>query len=189
MSLAEQPPDWRTPGAYAVTPGVHRIPLRIDSPGLHAVNVYVLETPDGLTLVDSGWAGAQTTRELAEGLRWLGYALDDVAEILVTHAHWDHYSEAISLRRDRPGQVRVRVGHAARLDASLAEVRRGAGTAYAVAAALRWTRRARRLPELDDVNAMMAVLEIEAHLDVLADRGLVSVTTGADGVRRYTLSG
>ena len=47
---------WTEPGAWPVAPGVHRIPLPLPMDGLRAVNVYVLETDDGLTLVDGGWA-------------------------------------------------------------------------------------------------------------------------------------
>ena len=47
---------WAEPGAWPVAPGVHRIPLPLPMDGLKAVNVYALETDDGLTLVDAGWA-------------------------------------------------------------------------------------------------------------------------------------
>ena len=47
---------WTEPGAFPVAPGVHRIPLPLPQDGLRAVNVYALETADGLVLVDGGWA-------------------------------------------------------------------------------------------------------------------------------------
>ena len=47
---------WTEPGAWPAAPGVHRIPLPLPTDGLKAVNVYVLETDDGLTLIDAGWA-------------------------------------------------------------------------------------------------------------------------------------
>ena len=49
-------PHWSEPGAYEVADGVHRIPLPLPMDGLKAVNVYVLETEEGLTLIDGGWA-------------------------------------------------------------------------------------------------------------------------------------
>jgi glyoxylase-like metal-dependent hydrolase (beta-lactamase superfamily II) len=74
--------------------------------------------------------------------------------------------------------------HAKRLDATLAAVRDGCSTAYEVAAVLPWTRRDHRLSELDTFNARLATTETLAHLDVLAERGVVS-TTLEDGVSHY----
>ena len=44
------------PGAFLGVAGVHRLPLPLPMDGLRAVNVYVIETDDGLVLVDGGWA-------------------------------------------------------------------------------------------------------------------------------------
>lgn len=75
--------------------------------------------------------------------------------------------------------------HVTRLDATLAAVAQGRSTAYEVAAVLPWTRRARRLHELDLFNASLATTETAAHLDVLAERGLVT-RQEQDGLARYT---
>lgn len=47
----------------------------------------------------------------------------------------------------------------------------GKSTAGEVAAAMTWTRRERRLADLDPVHQMTAIVETLYHLDVLADRG------------------
>ena len=47
---------WAAEGAWEVAPGIHRIPLPLPMDGLKAVNVYVIETEQGLTLIDGGWA-------------------------------------------------------------------------------------------------------------------------------------
>lgn len=75
--------------------------------------------------------------------------------------------------------------HGKRLDATLAAVQDGRSTAHDVAAVLTWTRHERRLDELDVFNAMLATLETLAHLDVLAERSMVT-RTEQDGVARYT---
>ncbi|WP_300008225.1 MBL fold metallo-hydrolase [Pseudonocardia sp.] len=75
--------------------------------------------------------------------------------------------------------------HGARLDATLAAVREGRHSAFAVAEALTWTRHERRLPELDPFNSMLAILETAAHLDVLVERGAVTVASQG-GVAHYT---
>lgn len=76
--------------------------------------------------------------------------------------------------------------HGRRLDATLAAVRAGRSTAALVAAALPWTRREKSLADLDDFNAMLAVLETAAHLDVLAERGAVTAVE-RDGVVDYAV--
>ncbi len=339
MTIAEQPADWTDPGPHLVVPGVYRVPLPIPAAGLHAVNVYVIEDREGPVLIDPGWAMPETEAKLAEALGSLGHQLADVAHILVTHAHWDHYSQALALREtfgtrvrigrgehvsieaiaagqlpqqlehlrrsgaaeladrmsdhrppgpqdrdvprrepdawlahgeriplagrgldvfDTPGHTRGHVvlrdaaggllfsgdhvlphispslglepvpepkplrsylaslelvrdmpdtyllpahgpvapsvhtrveelirHHEARLDAAAQQVRAGASTAYEVAGGMKWTRREKRLEDLEEVSQMLAVLEIEAHLDVLADQGVV-VRAEQNGVRLYT---
>jgi glyoxylase-like metal-dependent hydrolase (beta-lactamase superfamily II) len=74
--------------------------------------------------------------------------------------------------------------HDQRLDDTAEVIRQGAGTAYEAAGMLTWTRRERRLDDLDPFNQMLAVMETAAHLDVLVRLGrLRSSETG--GVVRY----
>ena len=75
--------------------------------------------------------------------------------------------------------------HDRRLDETLAAVRGGAATAYEAGGALRWTRREHRLADLDPFNAMLAVFETAAHLDLLVAQGRLSVTT-QNGTHVYT---
>jgi len=49
-----------------------------------------------------------------------------------------------------------------------------------VACALRWTRRGRRLAELDPFNQMLAVTETRAHLELLAAQGRLLASTDGD---------
>ncbi len=77
--------------------------------------------------------------------------------------------------------------HATRLDATLAAVRAGHATAAEVAGVLGWTRRERRLDELDPFNAMLATLETGAHLDVLVERSMLTVVD-QDDVNYYSTS-
>ncbi|WP_326639380.1 MBL fold metallo-hydrolase [Streptosporangium sp. NBC_01755] len=343
MTIAEQPEDWTEPGAHPVRPGVHRVPLPLPSNGLHAVNAYVIESPEGPVVVDSGWAMPDTEKALAQALGTLGHRLADVAHILVTHAHWDHYSQALRLRETFGTRVRIGRGeqpsidafdeeqgfyprqiellrrcgapeiagrvaatesyeyerdlprkqpdgwlddgqrislgpveldvfatpghtrghvvlrdatagllfagdhvlphitpslgletvpdprplrsyldslrlvrgmpdtlllpahgpvtlsvhtrveellahHEERLDACAHEIKAGARTAYEVAVAMPWTRRRRRLDDLDLFSQMLAVLETGAHLDVLADQGVLVAADLDDGVRAYAPS-
>ncbi|GGW70662.1 MBL fold metallo-hydrolase [Streptomyces lucensis JCM 4490] len=75
--------------------------------------------------------------------------------------------------------------HDDRLHRTLAALGDGTHDAFTVARRLPWTRRERRLDDLDALNQMLAVNETVAHLDVLVLRGDAAVTR-ADGVDRYT---
>jgi glyoxylase-like metal-dependent hydrolase (beta-lactamase superfamily II) len=91
---------WLEEGAFEVAPGVHRIPLPLPMDGLRAVNVYAVEAADGLVLIDSGWALAQSRAQLDRSLAHIGAKLRDVRQFLVTHLHRDHYTQAIAIRRE-----------------------------------------------------------------------------------------
>ena len=78
--------------------------------------------------------------------------------------------------------------HEDRLNACLDRVQAGAHTAYEVALALPWTRRARRFSELDPFNQMLATLEIGVHLDLLVAQGRLT-RTAAGELMIYALPG
>ncbi|MEX1171078.1 MAG: MBL fold metallo-hydrolase [Chloroflexota bacterium] len=90
---------WHQPGVYQVAPEVYRIPLPIPEDGLRAVNAYVLEQPNTLTVIDPG-AGVEIAREsLEQGLSALGAGFADIDRSLITHVHYDHYTQAVAQRR------------------------------------------------------------------------------------------
>ncbi len=72
--------------------------------------------------------------------------------------------------------------HDDRLHATSAAVERGADTPYEVARALTWTRHEYVVDQLDPFNQMLAVLETQAHLDVLHHQQRI-VCEMIDGVR------
>ncbi len=78
--------------------------------GLRAVNVYVLETADGLVAVDGGWALPGAGALLARALATLGAGLGDLRRFLVTHVHRDHYTQAVAVRRETGARVGLGVG-------------------------------------------------------------------------------
>jgi glyoxylase-like metal-dependent hydrolase (beta-lactamase superfamily II) len=77
--------------------------------------------------------------------------------------------------------------HGRRLDETEAAVAAGAETAYEVARRLVWTRRERRIDELDLFNQMLAVAETGAHLMLLIAQGRVSRTLDSE-VFRFALA-
>ncbi|MFF0488716.1 MBL fold metallo-hydrolase [Nocardia sp. NPDC004068] len=77
--------------------------------------------------------------------------------------------------------------HRHRLDEVCERVAAGATTAYDIAAALPWTRRGLRLDDLPPEHQLSAIMEIDAHLDVLSMQGRVGHDDGAT-VRRFALA-
>jgi len=107
---------WSAEGAWPVAEGIHRIPLPLPMDGLRAVNVYVIETPDGLTLIDGGWAIAVARELLERCLRDIGHGFGDIRRFLVTHVHRDHYTLATVLGREHGAEVALGIGEKPALD-------------------------------------------------------------------------
>jgi glyoxylase-like metal-dependent hydrolase (beta-lactamase superfamily II) len=105
------PARWSDPATELVAPGVHRMPLPLPDE-LAAVNVYAVERPDGLTLVDAGQALRRCRSRLESALGDIGYGLTDVREFLVTHAHRDHYTLATQVRGELGTTVRLGIHEA-----------------------------------------------------------------------------
>lgn len=77
-----------------VAPGVLRMQLPIDLPGLGHVNTYLLEDADGVALVDPGLPGEATWNTLGSRLDAAGVPRDRVHTVFVTHSHPDHFGSA-----------------------------------------------------------------------------------------------
>jgi glyoxylase-like metal-dependent hydrolase (beta-lactamase superfamily II) len=107
---------WADQGAWPVAPGIHRIPLPLPSDVLKAVNVYVVESDDGPTLVDGGWAIEVARDVLDRCLRQLGAGFGEIRRFLVTHVHRDHYSMAAQLGEEYGAEVALGSAEKATLD-------------------------------------------------------------------------
>lgn len=82
-----------------ITDQVFRIPLSLPLRDLRAINCFVILGADGLTLVDPGWASEANESLVLSALKGMGYGPEDVQRILVTHGHWDHYTQAVAWQR------------------------------------------------------------------------------------------
>jgi len=102
--------DWTEPGTYEVSPGVHRIPLPLPTDGLRAVNVYAIECEGRLVLVDSGWALDVARAALESALAAIGHGFETVDRFLVTHMHRDHYTMALTVRREFGTRIALGIG-------------------------------------------------------------------------------
>jgi glyoxylase-like metal-dependent hydrolase (beta-lactamase superfamily II) len=111
------------PPVEQVRPGLWSIPVPIPNSPLRYVSVYVIELPDGVAIVDTGWPDEEAWDCLVTGLTDTGHAITDVRGILITHAHHDHHglstrvreasgawigmhpAEAVTMRQHTQGQV------------------------------------------------------------------------------------
>ena len=90
---------WADGRVETVAPGVHRVALPLPNDGLRAVNVYLLEEDDGIVMIDGGWAIPESRKSLEDAMAAVGHDLGEITDILVTHIHRDHYTQAVDLRR------------------------------------------------------------------------------------------
>jgi glyoxylase-like metal-dependent hydrolase (beta-lactamase superfamily II) len=73
-----------------IVPGLYVIPVG-------PVNTFLLDSPDGCTLIDSGLPGS--TDKILDAIRALGKQPSDVRHILLTHAHPDHIGSFAALKK------------------------------------------------------------------------------------------
>lgn len=83
-------------------PGVYRLKLPLAGSPLKYVNAYLLPSPSGHLLIDTGWKTEDTDIALTGQLKSFGLRYEDIGHIVITHAHIDHYGMAAEvLRRSR----------------------------------------------------------------------------------------
>jgi glyoxylase-like metal-dependent hydrolase (beta-lactamase superfamily II) len=88
-----------------VAPGILRLQLPIDMPGLGHVNCYLLEDERGVALVDPGLPGEAAWNALVAGLARADLPLQRVHTVIATHSHPDHYGGANRLRDESGADV------------------------------------------------------------------------------------
>jgi glyoxylase-like metal-dependent hydrolase (beta-lactamase superfamily II) len=175
---------WTEQGAWQVSPGVVRIPLPLPMDGLRAVNVYVMETDDGLVLIDGGWAIPESRDVFEASMKGAGYALSDIRRFLVTHLHRDHYTQAYVVGREVGAPVSLGLGDKASMDLMHDESlsvdpnlsRLEAAGATELAAGWRAMMPAGRRPSTDDYGMPDEWLDHDLTLD-LGGRQVDAVST------------
>lgn len=74
--------------------GTYRITLPLPFPDPSAVNCYVFEGDDGLTLLDCGVDGPRELGVLTGSLQEFGFVLSDLHRLVASHLHVDHMGMA-----------------------------------------------------------------------------------------------
>jgi glyoxylase-like metal-dependent hydrolase (beta-lactamase superfamily II) len=184
--LWDDPDEWLTPGRRTVLPG--RDLDVVHTPGHTAGHVVFVDGEAGLL-----FSGDHVLPHITPSI---GFQPSPAALPL------NDYIDSLNLVRAMPDMrmlpahgkvspsVHTRVDellehHRQRLEAMGAKVLEGKSTAYETALSLGWTRRLRKLAEMDAFNQMLAVMETGSHLDLLVSQGKLSVAE-VDGVRHYS---
>jgi glyoxylase-like metal-dependent hydrolase (beta-lactamase superfamily II) len=77
-----------------VLPGVWRLRLPLDLPGVPHCNAWALKAGDGIVLVDTGMHDRGAMANLERALDQTGHRVEDVRLVVITHAHIDHCGQA-----------------------------------------------------------------------------------------------
>ncbi|MBL4867099.1 MAG: MBL fold metallo-hydrolase [Pseudomonadales bacterium] len=83
------------------SPRIGRIPTPTGYAGLGDINSYLIfpeKDSDELILIDTGINSKLAWKTLNEGLAKLGYRVEDITKILLTHGHNDHCGQARHIR-------------------------------------------------------------------------------------------
>jgi len=81
-----------------IVPGVYQLKVPIPNNPLENTNVYLIRGHNGYALIDAGWNDDAALKSLHDQLSDIGVEFHDISQILITHAHHDHYGLAGRLR-------------------------------------------------------------------------------------------
>ncbi len=82
--------------------GLNLVKVPIPDNPLGYLNCYVVAGKDGCLMVDTGWNTNEALTALREGLQELGLSVTDIATIVLTHVHPDHFGLAGKLKQLSP---------------------------------------------------------------------------------------
>jgi glyoxylase-like metal-dependent hydrolase (beta-lactamase superfamily II) len=89
-----------------------RLATSLHRVGSDLVNVYLVDHPDGVILIDTGLAGHYD--EVVEELGVMGRSLEDVRGVVLTHGDTDHIGFAERIRRDHGVRIHIHEDDAVR---------------------------------------------------------------------------
>jgi metallo-beta-lactamase class B len=165
-------------GAYSQPVAPFRIVGNIYYVGALNIASYLIATPQGHILIDTGMTEMHDA--IANGIEQLGYAVSDVRIMLSSHAHFDHIEGHALMQRRTGAQVMAMTGDAEALES---------GHDTSALGAIGWepTRVARRLKDGDTV--MLGGTTLRAiHAPGHTRGATIWMTTVEDAGRRYTVA-
>ncbi|MBO4206560.1 MBL fold metallo-hydrolase [Micromonospora echinofusca] len=88
----------QVPAPAPVVDGVWAIPVPLSGSALRYVTVYLIDTGDGLVLVDAGYDHPSCWTSFQQSVTATGHRVEAVSTVLLTHNHPDHVGFAARLR-------------------------------------------------------------------------------------------
>jgi len=82
-----------------IIPGIYQLQIPIPNNPLEYTKAYLVQGNDEYLLIDTGWNDEAAFRSLQKQLAEIGINWKDISQILVTHAHRDHYGLAGRLKQ------------------------------------------------------------------------------------------
>ena len=83
-------------------PGLWRLRLPLPWPGVPHCNAWAIAADSGVVLIDTGMHQPGSMAQLELALHQVGQRVEDVRLLACTHAHFDHWGQAATIR-DRAG--------------------------------------------------------------------------------------
>ena len=77
-----------------ILPGIYRVKISSPTVAYAHLNVYLIQGSDGFLMVDTGWNRPEALDSLEKQLGDIGLGFGDIEQIVITHAHPDHYGLA-----------------------------------------------------------------------------------------------
>jgi len=81
-----------------IIPGIYQLKVPIPNNPLENTNVYLVQGDGENLLIDTGWNSEEALQSLKDQLTEIGIDPKDISQIIVTHAHGDHYGLAGRLK-------------------------------------------------------------------------------------------
>ena len=165
-------------GAYSQPVAPFRIVGNIFYVGALNIASYLIATPQGHILIDSGTTEMHDA--ITSGVERLGYAVSDIRILLASHAHFDHIEGHALMRRRTGAQVMAMTGDAEALES---------GHDTSALGAIGWepTPVSRRLKDGDTVTLGGTTLRA-IHAPGHTRGATIWMTTGEDDGRRYIVA-
>ena len=85
-----------------IAPGIYQLKVPIPDNPLEYLNCYLIQGKDGWLMVDTGWYTPDAFDSLKSGLSDCGLSLADIATMVVTHVHPDHFGLAGKIKQISP---------------------------------------------------------------------------------------
>jgi len=85
-----------------IAPGIHQLKVPIPDNPLGNLNCYLVKGKDGWLMIDTGWYTPDAYEALKSGLKALGLTTTDIASMIITHVHPDHFGLAGRIKHSSP---------------------------------------------------------------------------------------